>query len=102
MRTFALLAALAVGTALTQQAVACDWNKQVSNAPAVVACTASDCATEPPTDETVIRQDPADCTSGCAKPEPTAPKVTCSTSNCATEEPETQAPTTLACSGDGC
>ena len=105
MRTFALLAALALGTALTQQAVACDWNKEANSTPVIVAdsCGNTGCATEQPTNEPVIRQEPAECTTNnCATPEPAALKVTCQTQGCATEEPETQAPTTLACATTNC
>jgi hypothetical protein len=40
---------------MTQQAVACDWNKEVSNAPIVVAypCGGSNCATQDPSDAPV-------------------------------------------------
>jgi hypothetical protein len=42
MRTIALVAALALCTTLTQQAVACDWNKEVNASPVVVADSSAD------------------------------------------------------------
>jgi hypothetical protein len=95
MRTIALLAALALGTALTQQAFACDWNKEARSSPVVVAeCSSGNCATEQPSDETVIRQDPAECSSqNCATSAPVAPKA---------EAPATPATTTVACNTSGC
>jgi hypothetical protein len=67
MKKLFVLAAFAFGVAMTHQAVACDWDREASKAPVVVAdggCTGSNCATEQ------------------AKPETDTSKVACEGNNC--------------------
>jgi hypothetical protein len=79
MKTITLFTALALGTAVTQQAMACDWNQlHANNAPAtVVVCDNGSCrAVEPSTAQQA------------ATTEPTAPTVAA--------EPADPAPVTVA------
>jgi hypothetical protein len=110
MKKLVILAAFAVGTVITHQAVACDYGAHAANAtPIAVACVNPNCATdEPPAPQPAAKAEPAapvkvaePCSgSGCATDEPAAPKVACTLPNCATDEPPTSAPVTLA-TGDG-
>jgi len=78
MKTITLFAALALGTAMTQQAVACDWGLHAdSKSATVVVCDNSVCrAVEP----SIARQ--------AATTEPAAPTIAA--------EPANPAPVTLA------
>jgi hypothetical protein len=71
MKTLTVVAALALGAALSQQAAACDWQKEAEAKPIIImSCgIVSGCVLEQPTDEALIFAD-----SGC--------------SNCAVEEPD--------------
>jgi hypothetical protein len=53
MKTIALLAALVVGAVASNQAFACDWNKEANATPVVVA-------SQQPSDEPIVRQEPKD------------------------------------------
>jgi hypothetical protein len=78
MKSILLLSALAFGAVVTQQAVACDWNKEASNAPVVVAeGSCSNSAVEQPADEPIVQPQPqgGDCSS-CATPAPVTPQRT--------------------------
>jgi hypothetical protein len=72
MKKLVVLAAFVLGVVVTHQAIACDWDREASNAPVVVAdgtggCGGSNCAMAP------------------TKPEPDASKVACQGSGCATD-----------------
>jgi hypothetical protein len=71
MKTFSLLAAIAL-VSLTQ--------------PAAADCSGSGCAIQQPSDEPIIRQEPANCSGyNCATPTAPALKLACCGSvNCAT------------------
>ena len=78
MNKFFVLAAFALGVAMTHQALACDWDHEASKAPVIVAdCSGTNCATEQPT------------------PEPDTSKTACNGDNCA-KEPAVPAPNKLA------
>ncbi len=51
MNKIIVFAALMLGTAVTQQAVACDWQREANATPVVVAngCGGANCVTEQPT-----------------------------------------------------
>jgi hypothetical protein len=45
-----IFVALTLGTAVTQQAIACDWQREANYTPVIVAdCTTANCAIEQPT-----------------------------------------------------
>ncbi len=46
-----MIAALALTTAVTQQAIACDWQREANTTPVIVAdgCGGANCVTEQPT-----------------------------------------------------
>jgi len=71
MKTLTVVAALALSAALSQQVLACDWQKEAGAKPIIViSCgLVSGCVLEEPTDEALIFAD-----SGC--------------SNCAVEGPD--------------
>ncbi len=50
MNKIIVFAALMLGTAATQQAVACDWQREANATPVIVAngCTGANCVTEQP------------------------------------------------------
>ncbi len=52
MNKIIVFAALMLGTAVTQQAVACDWQREANATPVIVAdggCGSANCMTEQPT-----------------------------------------------------
>jgi len=51
MNKLIILAALALGTAVTQQAIACDFQREANTTPVIVAegCGGANCVTEQPT-----------------------------------------------------
>ena len=63
MKTLTAVAALALGAALSQQAAACDWQKEAEAKPIIImSCgIVSGCVLEQPTDEALIFAD-----SGCS------------------------------------
>jgi hypothetical protein len=83
MKTITLFAVLALGTALTGSAIACDWNNEATQAPVVVAEGCSTCAVDNPTTSEPFTpaptaQEPASCSgANCAAPTPAAPKLAC-------------------------
>lgn len=91
MKTILILAAAALGAAITHQAVACELHTANASS-TVVVCSNDTCSAVPLT----TAQEPADCSgANCAKPEPAAPKLA--------EEPANPAPTTVVdCSGSRC
>ena len=56
MKTLTVVAALALGAALSQQALACDWQKEAESKPIIViSCgLVSGCVLEQPSDEALI------------------------------------------------
>ena len=71
MKTLTVVAALALGAALSQQALACDWQKEAESKPIIViSCgLVSGCVLEQPSDEALIFADGGGC-SGCAVEQP--------------------------------
>jgi len=61
MKTITLFAALALGTTMTQQAVACDWGLHADSTPAtVVVCDNGNCrAVEPSIAQQAATSEPA-------------------------------------------
>jgi len=51
MNRLIVIAALALGTAVTQQAIACDFQREANTTPVIVAegCGGANCVTEQPT-----------------------------------------------------
>ena len=87
MRTFAVAAALALGAALSQQASACDFQKEAeAKLIVVISCgIVSGCVLEQPTDEALIFAD-SGC-SNCAVEEPDAPVLPQTPEDSAVEQP---------------
>jgi len=83
MNRIVILAAFVLGTAMTQQAVACDWmHREAANAQTASACDGSNCTPAP----TAQR----------------APATVQSTAANTVDEPAPSAPITVACTGSNC
>jgi hypothetical protein len=84
MKKIIILAAVVLGTAMTQQAVACDWmHHEAASAQTASACDGSNCTPAP-----TAQQAPAEA------PSPAAKTVE--------EESDASAPMTVACHGSNC
>ena len=83
MKRIIILAAFVLATAMTQQAVACDWmHREAAASQTASACDGSNCTPAPTAQETPAAQ-------------PTAAKTV-------VDEPAPSAPVTVACQGSGC
>jgi len=84
MKRIIILAAFVLGTAMTQQAVACDWmHREAAAAETASACDGSNCTPAP-----VAQETPAAAQSTAAKT--------------VVDEPAPPAPVTVACQGSAC
>jgi hypothetical protein len=84
MKKIIILAAVVLGTAMTQQAVACDWmHREAASAQTASACDGSNCTPAP-----TAEQAPAEAAAKAAK--------------AVVDESGASAPMTVACHGSNC